>query len=51
MKFSSSLKLFAFLLEPETVQVQKNKSPENQIKMNIIPAKETNKQPTLFFLI
>lgn len=29
----------------------KDKSTEDQIKMNIIPAKETNKQPTLFFLI
>lgn len=44
MKYSSSLKIFAFLLEPETVQVQKNKSTEDQINMNIISAKETNKQ-------
>lgn len=49
MKYSSSLKIFAFLLEPETVQVQKNESTEDQIKMNIISAKRTHKQTNSVF--
>lgn len=48
MKYSSSLKIVAFLLEPETVYVQKNELIENQSKMNIISAKETNRTNTVF---